>query len=219
VPSNRENGPSVTVDLYDVIAEDGNAPGFIIHTGLAFRSGEHDRNKVEVSDMGPPLNIVGAMRADAVGKTKLTDGEIRKIKVFVDIHEGEHQAISQLTVYNFSQVYCIMPHATPLEENDRRYVRMRFSCAGFVFEAYRRAGITLLDESRFPLVTLDEIKNAYPRHARFLDKIKFRESLGLAGLGPWPVMFCGYLINSLKRDDPLIRSSRHVAQAGDKIFL
>ena len=95
---------------------------------------------------------------------------------------------------------------------------MRFSCAGFVLEAYQRAGVKLIDTDRVPLVALDEIKPAYPEFTQLLDRAEYRAALGLAGPGPWRVMLCGYLINSLSRDGASIRAQAYLVQPGDEKF-
>ncbi len=203
---------------HDVIAQDGDSPHFIRHVGLASKPGTHKRDEVEVAHMGPPLLSIASMTADAVGNARLTDGEIRKIKDYIDRHDSEHQAVTRVSRANISQMYCIVPHVIPFREEDGRYVRMRFSCAGFVFEAYRRARIRLLEESQLPLITLDQIKQAYPDSAKILDVPKFREAMGLMGSGPWPVMLCGYLLHSLNRDEALIRAHPHLAGSGEENF-
>jgi hypothetical protein len=218
VPSTREHNTTVDVVLYDVIAMDGAAPSFIRHTGLASKPGENERDKVEVVDMFPPLRLSGAMTANAIGRPELEEGEWRKIKIFLDLHAGEHSSILHLTRTNLTQVYCILPHAAPYDEKDRRYARTRFSCAGLVVEAYKRAGINLVEENRLPLINLDQIKRAYPDCAGLLEITVFREAMGLTGTGPWPVLLCGYLINSLSRSKETIRNQVFVATAGDEYF-
>jgi hypothetical protein len=147
--------------------------------------------------MGPPLRHGETIRADAVGKPELDDGDFRRIKIFIDRHASEHASISLVGLRGAAKVYCILPHAERLREEDGRYVRKRFSCAGFVFEAYKAAGITLVDADGLPPVTLEQIKLAYPSYESLLDHARFRGSMGLSGQGPWAVMLCGYLINAL----------------------
>ncbi|MGA2497442.1 MAG: hypothetical protein ABSH20_06860 [Tepidisphaeraceae bacterium] len=218
MPSVRTVGLKVDVIAFDVIGTDGERQGFIRHTGLASVAGEHDRRAVPVIDMAPPLRRPGKMEANVVGTANLTDDEAHRVKDFVDRHEGEHRAIQKLNRLSFPQVYCVLPHAAPFNEADGRYVRMRFSCAGFVFEAYKRAGIHLVEERQLPPIELQRIKEAYPDHAPLLDRPDFRDLMGLTGPGPWPVMLCGYLLNATKRDAPAIRREPHVAKTGDEIF-
>jgi hypothetical protein len=219
MPSARINGPTVTVATYDAIGADGGRRGFLRHIGLAASAGAQDRASVIVLDMGPPLRIGAKMKADAVGTAGLTEGEARKIKAFIDRHEGEHRAVAKLSRSNASQIYCIVPPSIPFKEEDGRSVRERFSCAGFVFEAYKRSRIRLVDDEHLPLIDLEHIKQAYPDFAAFLDRADFRASMGLTGTGPWPVMLCGYLLNALKRPEAQLRETAYSAQPGDEIFV
>lgn len=219
MPSRRVNEPRVVIRQFEVVGADGQAPGFIRHTGLASDTGEHDRGNVPVVDMAPPMRLTGPMKADAIGAAVLTDDESRKIKDFVDRHDGEHKAAQKLSRATFQEAYCIFPHATPFNEVDGRYVRMRFSCSGFVFEAYKRARIELVDLAQLPHVTLDKISLAYTDYSAFLERLEFREKVGLQGDGPWPVLLCGYLLNALNRDEMSIRQQKHIVQAGDEHYV
>ena len=154
MPSIRRTDGTVTFSQYDVVGADGIQPRFIRHTGLASFSGEQPHNAVAVFDMAPPLHIavVGQMSVDTVSTAALSDDEAKIIENFIHKYEMEHEAAQQLTRNNVHEVYCIFPHATPFEEGeDQRYVRMRFNCAGFVFEAYKRAGIHLFSEDNLEL--------------------------------------------------------------------
>jgi hypothetical protein len=218
VPSVREKGPKVTLATYCVVGADGVLPGFICHTGLAAKNGEQDQATVEVSDMGPPLNVAGQMKADTVSMAELTVDEIRKIKTCIEKHHSEHQATQQLTRNSIPQVYCIFPHSVPLRGRDGRYPRVRFNCSGFIFDAYKQVGIVLLDNETMPEIDLNQIKMAYPRYATLLSHDRFRESMGLVGDGPWRVMLCGYLVNSMNRDVASIRAQPFAAQRGHEMF-
>jgi hypothetical protein len=177
--------------------------------------------------MGPPLHADGGaarIHANAIGSANLTDDEVRKIKTFVDRHVNEHQAFSQLSLNQLfglaPQMYCICPHAVPFHEEDGRYARMRFSCAGFAFEAYKAARILLLDTNSLPAVDMATINLAYPLQARLMESGRVSsESLGLEGNGPWPVLFCGYLFHALGREADLIRLQPYTPNANDQYFL
>jgi len=222
MPSHRVNESNVTLELFDVLGEDGEF-GFIGHTGLAAKEGRQLSDAVEVFHMGPPLETDGVMKVDARGTAKLNDDERHKIEDFRDRHAGEHAATRRLPLTtrlrHVPAIYCIHPHATPHREEDRRYVRTRFSCAGFVFEAYKAARISLLDELAIPRVGLAELKLSYPRFAQMLEDLTFRESMGLGGgTGEWPVMLCGYLLHALSREAAEIRSTPYVPRGTDAYF-
>lgn len=220
MPSQRLNGSYVTPKLFDVLGQDC-APGFIGHTGLAAQEGRQNRSAVEVFHMGPPLEMDGQMKADAYGGADLDHDKRRKIQIFIDRHAGEHAATKKLSAVNWrllAAFYCIHPHTTPYLEEDGRYTRTRFSCAGFVVEAYRKARIVLIDESKIPCISLDRMKESYPRLARLLDMPAFRASMGLDDAHEWPVMLCGYLFHALNRDATEIRNIPYVPCAEDRYY-
>jgi hypothetical protein len=226
VPSFRIETPTVSLSVFDVVGADGDQPRFISHTGLAESEGAHKVDAVKILDMGPPLRGPGtttAVKATAAGRAELTDDEQQKIRSFVNQHVSEHESFLQLNERQIlrlaPQMYCIYPHATPLAEDDDRYVRMRFSCSGFVYEAYRSARISLLDVGTLPPVDMAVIKVAYPAQTRLMESERLTpESLGLEGEGPWPVMLCGYLLHALNRPADLIRQQPYTPVAEDQHF-
>ena len=112
-----------------------------------------------------------------------------------------------------------MPHAKPFTEEDGRYARMRFSCAGFVLEAYRKARIRFLDSKALPPVDKEIIRSCYPLQIRLMEDGKISpEDLGLEGAGPWPVLLCGYLFHALNRDAGTVRSGPYVPSIADSRF-
>ena len=175
--------------------------------------------------MGPPLHghgTAGHVRGDVVGSAALTDDEVQKIKAFVDRHANEHLLFSQFSTSQLieaaPQMYCVLPHASPLQENDGRYARTRFSCAGFVLEAYKRARIKLLDLNGVPTVDMAIIAAAYPQ-IRFIESGRISaEALGLGGNGPWPVLLCGYLFHALNREADVIRQEAYTPDIMDRDF-
>lgn len=226
MPSYRVSATKLALSRFDVVGEDGAESGFIGHVGLAEVAGPHDRAEVRILDMGPPLHAIGTsgqVRGDAVGSASLTDDEMRKIATFVDRHANEHLLFSQLSGRQLLKMaptmYCILPHASPLHEDDGRYTRTRFSCAGFVLEAYRRARIRLLDLNGLPLVDMAIIAAAYPRQTQLLKRGLIRaEDLGLAGDGPWPVLLCGYLFHALNRAEDVLRREVYSPDRMDRHF-
>lgn len=85
----------------------------------------------------------------------------------------------------------------PAVERDRvsgRVVYKRFSCAGFVAEAYLEgAGIQLVDEAHLPPVELpftEAVWGVYPPRLRGI--------AGLVGDGPWPVLLPAYLLHAMR---------------------
>ena len=222
MPSRREADRDVKLNALDVVGEAGQQESFIVHTGLAKNTATQRRDYIEVYHMGPPLAVDGRMRGDAVGTAGLSDDEDRRIRDFLSRHEGEHAAFRLLPTNIrevLPQVYCVYPHAEPFREADGRYTRMKFSCAGFVFEAYREARIRLFDDSLLPPVDLATIKEAYPDYATLLDYPKFRALLGLnSSATKWPVMLCGYLLHAMNQDNAAIRKTGYSPKEGDQHF-
>ena len=231
MPSRREADQDVTLTPLDIVAKNGQQPDFLGHTGLARDAAAQRRDAVPVYHMGPPLEVDGHMPADVVGSAGLSVGETARLRDFIARHAGEHAAAAQ-TFRNLRrqrtirellellpQLYCIYPHAEPFYEADDRYPRMRFSCAGFVFEAYREARIPLFDESQLPPIDLARIKKAYPRFAKYLDDLDFRQKMGLKSGDQWPVMLCGYLLQATNRENAAIRQGEYSPREGDENFI
>src|SRR6185437_15528756 len=111
-------------------------------------------------------------------------------------------------------------HCSPLLAPDGTIICQRFSCGGFVIEAYRFAGIDLLttDAGSLPPVGVELLRLAYPDQHRTLDNPRLRTSLGLEGDGPWPIVLSGYLLHSLARAEAGIRSGPYHPQPGDEYF-
>lgn len=163
------------------------------------------------------------MKGEVVGSAALSDDEVQKIRTFVDRHASEHAAFAQFGMAELMrsapEMYCILPHAAPFCEDDGRYVRMRFSCVGFVLEAYRMARISLLRLDDLPLVEMADIAAAYPQTRLIRCGAISANALGLDGNGPWPVLLCGYVFHSLNRDRDVIRQVEYEPTASDRHFI
>lgn len=226
MPSYRVAKGVISLGLFDVVGEDGGEPAFVGHTGLANSAGSQNAARIPVLDMQPPLHgqdTPGQIRADVVGSAILTDDDVQKIKTFIDRHANEHRLFLQLSrselITAAPEMYCILPHARPFDEDDGRYARMRFSCAGFVFEAYKKARIKLLDPNALPPVDIADIRLCYPNQIRLMEDGRVSpEDLGLAGDGPWPVLLCGYLFHALNRDGDAVRREPYVPSVADRHF-
>jgi len=93
----------------------------------------------------------------------------------------------------------------------------RFSCVGFVLQAYQTARISILG-APLPLKTLDELKQFYPWAVNDLDNAESRVRLGIGEGDRWPVALVGYVLNSLSRSSGEIHASPFVPQPGDAYF-
>lgn len=226
MPSYRVTEPTVSLSRFDVIGQDGDEPGYVGHVGLAEVAGPSSSVAVPVCEMGPPLrgsNASGQMQCNVLGSATLTNSEIQKIKAFIDRHANEHESFLQVSrsqlIQAVPEIYCIIPHASPLRETDGRYTRTRFSCAGFVLEAYKKARMTLIDVNNLPSVDMAVIASAYPLQVRLIENGRVsREALGLDGEGPWPVLLCGYLFHSLDRRAADVRQRAYSPDSMDRVF-
>ena len=226
MPSYRVAESTVSISIYDIVGQDGSESGFIGHSGLSAAEGSQDAAAIPIHDMGPPLHGQGGstrLRADVLGSAILTDDEVQKIRTFVDRHTNEHLLFLQFSgkklLAAVPQMYRVCPHAEPFREEDGRYARMRFSCAGFVFEAYKKAKIELLNTSALPMVGISDIEHGYPAQARLMQRGSVSATdLGLIGDGPWRVMFCGYLFHAVERDPLTVRREPYTPGIADRHF-
>src|SRR5271157_2502922 len=199
MPTQRVGSTPMTIRRFDVIGKDASSvPEFIEHVALAAEERLHHvaSAALPVVHMRPPLERAGECRADCVGSAGLSVGSQRQIKVFCDMIESEYKA-AQLG--SFRAQYVICPHVDPIRRHDDTIVYRRFSCAGFVLEAYLAAGIHILltDLARVPPVGLETLKTQYARFAQVLDSPRVRDEFGIGGDGPWPVVLAGYVLNTL----------------------
>jgi hypothetical protein len=226
LPSYRVATGNISLGLFDVVGQDGGERAFVGHAGLANSAGSQIAADVRVLDMGPPLHgqaAPGHIRADVVGSAVLTDDDVQKIKTFIDRHENEHRSLLLLSrterIAAAPKMYIICPHAMPFYEEDGRYARMRFSCAGFVLEAYRKARVNLLEPKALPPVDMAIIRVCYPTQIRLMEDGKISpDDLGLGGNGPWQVLLCGYLFHALNRDGVAARRGTYVPSADQRYF-
>lgn len=225
MPSFRVNTSRPEFNRFDAIGTDSAELHFIGHVGLAASAGSQDVTGVSALDMGPPLHghsSANHMKCDVVGSAQLTDDEVQKIRTFIDRHSNEHELFLQLSTTQIlrmaPQMYCVLPHTSPIHEDDGRYTRTRFSCVGFVLEAYKSARITLLNLDELPLIDMTVIAAAYPP-TRLIERGQISaDDLGLAGDGPWPVLLCGFLFHSLNRDANVIRQEPYAPTISDRHF-
>jgi hypothetical protein len=172
--------------------------------------------RAEVFHSGPPL-VAGTESAerypnarttlpDLVADLDLTTSEYEAIENWLAGVETENRIESE-SALPFQQ-YTIIPHMNwhTAPETGRR-IRRRFSCCGFVFEAYLAADIILLDQLAMPEAAEDLLNAAYPDLLRVEESQPLARKLGFAGRGdlgittdgPWRVMLPGYLFHATAR--------------------
>ncbi len=170
---------------------------------------------VDVWQVGPPI-VAGPLSssqrfasqtcvASVVGDMKLGVRQCEAVANFLSQVDKQYRLITPLPF----QQYQIIPHSTWVRAPEtNRKIRRRFSCSGFVAEAYAEAGVVLVDLENLPAAKQVEIQFAFPDLQRISsgsEKLKQRygfvskEDLGLVGDGPWPVLLPGYLFHACDR--------------------
>lgn len=222
MPAIRFAGETVRIRAMDVLGMDGAPPGsnYIRHAGLAgdgHASYNPSHAVLTIIDMQPPLQRGSGRKCDVHGTAEVSDDESRRIAVFVDSIEGEYQAQGVR-----ERCYVAHPPAAPVRARDGTIRYTRFSCAGFVREAYRRVGIELIEEpdTEFPRMSLEMLCNSYPDQAVALRNPRVRSLIGLESMPAetLPILLPGHLINSLARHVSEIRSTPFSPRPGDECF-
>ncbi len=219
----RLQADPVHVRLFDLVGQDSETvPEFVRHVALAAeeRATHTPTDSLRLTHMGPPLGVAEeGGQIQVHGTLPLTDDERLQVNVFVDEHRQEYETQK---VGPLSQ-YCIRPHTDVYRRQDGdSTVQFRlFSCAGFVIEAYRDAGIDLLitDETQLPWVALDTVCQAYPDSAERLRNPALRTRRNLPGDGPWQLVLVGYVFNALfNRSREEIIAGPYQPVPGDEFF-
>jgi len=223
MPARRLDHRPVVIRKNDLVAMDvENAPGFIGHVALAAQAhpGLTSRDTLRVTDMQPPL-VRGRDHEfiAAHGTVPLTDDETEVVGVFIDRSESEYIAANR----DSRSQYVVRPHHAPVRSLDGTVICHRYSCGGFVLEAYRFAGLDLVvtGEEALPSIALETLLQAYAgeEHERVLSTPRLRERLlGLGGDGPWRILLAGYLLHSLARSETDIRQGAYRPRPGDEYY-
>lgn len=223
MPVSPVNATPIGIQKYDVLAS--TRKNYVRHVGLALQAKYiTDGESVLVGDMAPPMRA-GAdgelFAPHIIGHSVLTYpavdvDEYRRIEEFLDEAKGKfetHRAPAEFPLELKWFQYVVHPH---YGEGDKDHPGGRYSCAGFVFEAYRSADVTLFNVDSLPSISYAEILKAYPEFERAGEDL--RKWIGLAGTGPWPVMMPGYLMASLNRSGDEIRQTPYTPNTGDMAF-
>jgi hypothetical protein len=220
MPAWRLNGMVVKVQKYDVASMDSESvPQFVGHVGLS-NDGPKELGKdkeapcLSMVHMMPPLRDNRHLWAiHAVGTANLSEGQVLQIKILCQRQQQEYEAQK---VRGKAQ-YVIRPH---VKAPDGEHPFHRYSCAGFVIEAYRWAGIELitLSDAALPKVSLATLKLAYRFYEKELDDPALRAEYGLEGAEPWPVVLAGHVMNALNRSASDVRRAPYQPSDGDEFF-
>jgi hypothetical protein len=226
MPAWRLNDVPVPAQKLDVAARDSESVvEFIGHVGL-LNDGPKELKKDKVAAQVPLVHMIPPFtdnrhlwEVHAIGTASLTPDEVLQIKTLCQHRLLEYEAHKARR----ENQYVIRP---PVKRPDGDHPYYRYSCAGFVIEAYRWAGIELVvtrDED-LPKVSLDTLKDAYPFFAAKLDDPVERTKYGLEDLAPneqaegWPVVLAGYVMNALCPGAEDIRRAPYKPRSGDEFF-
>ncbi len=139
--------------------------------------------------MGPPMNLPGVMRADVLGWIDdLSAEEVEGIDDWI----AQMKTLVEGGGFRSFTSYVVMP-AVEVDRLAARCVYRRFSCVGFVAEAYAEgAGVRLVDETSLPEIDRPALEDVWGRQTA-----RGMEFAGLAGTGPWRVLLPGYLLRAV----------------------
>lgn len=125
---------------------------------------------------------------------------------------------SEMARYSRGSQFSICPHASEgSDPTNKRHMKYKYSCVGFVLEALR-AGTeaTIVDTDALPMSDLRDIQLVFPDLADVLDSPDTRASLGIPHEGSYAVLLPGHLYHSLVRNDDEIRSTAYRPADSDK---
>ena len=197
------------LSIIGTYAKSSQSPCFVQHAALLKTTGAIDgTSKVDVFHSGPPLAVHSGQNCscqpDIVADVQLDLEEMEAIDNWL---AGVEKEIRSFSLRPFEQFH-ILPHMIWVYSEENRRIRRRFSCSGFVIEAYRTASIELIDTQQLPLADEKVIASAYedlikieatspPVQARI--GFRGRADLGLDKSGSWPIALPGYLFHSTGR--------------------
>ena len=183
--------------------------GFVVDGSGSMSSGD----TIRVYHMGPPLETGRHMKVHCLGWIPLSQDETEEVRNWIDEREYEYkrQRVNQ------PNQYIILPHMHISRFPNGAVRHYRFSCSGFIIEAFREIGIDLVetDESKLPAITYQQLTEIYPEVARTPHMF---HRFGLTGNGPWPIVLCGYVMHAFDRTEGEIRGSAYLPIAGDELF-
>jgi len=186
----------------------GESSQFVRHAALLREAANlRSASEVAVWHMGPPVSLSTGSpqwcRCELIGQIELSNEEIEAIDDWIASVSTQYTGFPILPF----QQYVVAPHMVWVKSEEGRSLRQRFSCVGYVIEAYRSAEIDLIDVSTVPDVERGMVEMIYgslgriagnPALANYLGFAGF-DDLGVPGDGPWPVVLPGYLFHSARR--------------------
>lgn len=218
MPAWRLGNQPASFHRFDVAGQDAATEAeFVRHVGLlsAAYNGITCDAAVSLDHMGPPLRTSdNAKPIQTIGAVPLTADQQEQVRVFVNERDLEYKAEQSLSRW---RQYVVHPHVVRPNES---FSRFRFSCSGFVMEAYREAGIGLIEgqSANVPRIDAQKVIHAYPELEDAIRNVGVRKRFGLQGDGPWPVVLAGYVLSALNRTRDEILAGPHTPLPGDEYF-
>lgn len=223
--SQRLSQRPVSVARFDAIGEDSHTapwPNFVRHVGLAFRPANNVTagTQVDVVHMCPPFENPGSTAAHVVGSVPLSSDQENRLEMFLDNADGEFKALRKRVSHKHWYCYLsfvVRPHVKAEPQDNPEY--HRYSCVGFVIEAYRSAGLGVIetDEARLPPVSRQTLQEAFE-----LCDVVFDDSALASWLGldrnereRWPVVLPSYVFHALNRPEVEIKRGYPVKPEDD----
>jgi len=191
-----ESGNSLRVQRFAIVGTYSKQPPFVGHAALLRKEETlNGPSTVSVHHMGPPIENLAQVSCHLIGQINLTNEEIESIENWLADVDTQYCDWKLLPF----QQYIIKPHMKWEKSEKGRPIRQRFSCVGYVIEAYKAAGIELLETANLPGANKLLLMQAYSEFSEILNKPRLANNLGVPGNGPWKVALAGYLFHSTGR--------------------
>lgn len=160
--------------------------------------------------MSPPLELVDDLAAHVAGWLELNEDEAREVGTWISEKLDAVGSVGAL------RQYIVYPHQRDVvDEHTGRFRYARFSCCGFILEAYRSIGINLVRTDDLPIVPYVLLQELYDFDSESEKALKW---VGLTRGEDVPVLLPGYLFHALQRDEEIVRNDPYQPQPGDERF-
>ena len=200
----RDLTSPIRVQRFVVVGKYSRNRPFVRHAAILNAETEFKGEcKVILSHVGPPIENQYTGDCHIVGQIGLSNEEIEAVADWLASIETQY---TPTKILRFQQ-YVVAPHMVWVKSEEGRPLRQRFSCVGYVIEAYAAANVSLIDSESLPDAEMKDVETAYPDLYGLLDNPKLAKRLGFKGLddlglvgpGPWKVALPGYLFHSTNR--------------------
>ena len=178
----------------------------VYHVGLLAEKVRVTTGQASVHHMGPPMELPGQIDSHVAGwLDDLSDDE----RTGIDDWLAEVRTRLDAGLLRGFAAYVAAPSVVR-DTSTGRMIAVRYSCAGFVAEAYREgAGVTLVvDDGVLPAAERDLLERVWG-----VREVRAGARFGLEGLGPWRVLLPGYLLHAMRAGRTALPYSPSLADA------